>query len=237
MCTPRSGSAPTVPCALRFSSDSTSGGSKRASTVIDLATDSGAAQQPKSTLKSHFIQPAKKYRQAKMWSLPSDPAACLEMDVAIADFVLSRNYDFALVEDEKFRRIIDIARKLPPGYKPPTARRVGGELLCKLYDVNWQQETNRLLKDARTYGLSLYGDGATIKTFPKINACGSGVHNPFAMLDVFDCTKHMANGGVKDASYIAGLFIPLIQKLEDMEDQFVSVLFVLYYIIVFLVLG
>ena len=97
MCTPRSASAPTVPCALRFSSDSTSGGSKRASTVIDLATDSGAAQQPKSTLKSHFIQPAKKYRQAKMWSLPSDPAACLEMDVAIADFVLSRNYDFALV--------------------------------------------------------------------------------------------------------------------------------------------
>ena len=227
MCTPRSASAPTVPGALRFSSDSLSVGSKRAANVIDLATDSSAVPKAQSKLKSHFIQPAKKYRQAKMWSLPSDPAACIEMDVAIADFVLSRNYDFQLVEDQKFRRILDLARKLPPSYKPPPAKRVGGDLLCKLYDVNWQQETSRLLKDARTYGLSRYGDGATIKTFPKINACGSGVHNPFAMLEVFDCTKHMANGGVKDASYISGLFIPLIQKLEDTQDQFVSVLFVL----------
>jgi hypothetical protein len=42
------------------------------------------------------------------------------------------------------------------------------------------------------------------------------------MLDVFDCTQHMADGGVKDAPYIARLFIPLIKKLEDMTDPFVS---------------
>ena len=55
------------------------------------------------------------------------------------------------------------------------------------------------------------------------DACASGVHNPFAMLEVFDCTKHMASGGIKDAPYIAGEFVPLIRKLEDMTDQFVSV--------------
>ena len=157
-----------------------------------------------------------------MWTLPSDPSAVLEMDVAIADFVLSRNYDFAMVDNEKFKHMLRLARRVPPDYKPPTVARVGGELLNKLFDVNWNTETDCLLKDARTFGISMFGDGATIKTFPKINACASGVYNPFAMLDVFDCTQHMADGGVKDAPYIARLFIPLIKKLEDMTDPFVS---------------
>ena len=42
------------------------------------------------------------------------------------------------------------------------------------------------------------------------------------MLDVFDCTQHMADGGIKDVPYIAGLFIPLIKQLENMTDPFVS---------------
>jgi hypothetical protein len=64
----------------------------------------------------------------------------------------------------------------------------------------------------------LYGDGATIATTRLINALGAGVHNSFAMLDVFDCTGHRAEGGIKDAVYIAGLFIPLIAKLLNMCD-------------------
>ena len=39
----------------------------------------------------------------------------------------------------------------------------------------------------------------------------------------------MADGGVKDAPYIARLFIPLIKKLEDMTDPFVSADIRLYY--------
>ena len=217
MCTPRASSVPNVPNSLGFSSIS-SGGLKRSSSVIDLASNSPA---PAST-KSHIVRPSKTLRQTKMWTLPSDPSAVLEMDVAIADFVLSRNYDFAMVDDEKFKHMLRLARRVPPDYKPPTVARVGGELLNKLFDVNWNTETDRLLKDARTFGISMFGDGATIKTFPKINACASGVYNPFAMLDVFDCTQHMADGGVKDAPYIARLFIPLIKKLEDMTDPFVS---------------
>ena len=171
MCTPRPESAPTVPGALRFSA-SASDRKRSANPVIELDSDSPPAgfQKPKSTIKAHFVKPAKKFKQSKMWQGVSDPAASLELDVAIADFVLSRNYDFALVADEKFKRVLDVARRAPPSYKPPTPARVGGELLVKLYDVNWQQETERLLKDSRTYGISMYGDGATIQTFPKINA-------------------------------------------------------------------
>jgi hypothetical protein len=68
--------------------------------------------------------------------------------------------------------------------------------------------------ESRIYGISLYGDGATIATTPMINALGSGVHNSFAMLDVFDCTEHMAAGGVKDAVYIAGLWYQLLRSLR-----------------------
>ena len=102
---------------------------------------------------------------------------------------------------------------------------MGGELLRKLYDVNWVQETDTLLKDSHIFGISLFGDGATIKTTPMINALGAGVHNSFAMLDVFDCTGHCAEGGKKDATCIAHLFLPLITKLEQRKDVHVSVSF------------
>ena len=153
-----------------------------------------------------------------------DPHAAREMDVAIADLVHSNLYKFKFAEDAKFQRVLDIARRLPPAYKPPAAHHVGGVLLDKLYEVNWHQETTSLLKDAHTFGISMFGDGATIKTTPMMNALAAGVHNSFAMLDVFDCTEHCSKGGKKDATYIAGLFLSLIAKLEAMEDDHVSTL-------------
>ena len=105
-------------------------------------------------------------------------------------------------------------------------------LLDKLYDVNWNQETSTFLKDTFTFGGSLCGDGATQKTVPMINCLGAAVYNSFAMLDVFDCTDHCAEGGKKDAEYIAELFLGVIAKLEDMEDQYVSILVSLSHIVI-----
>lgn len=157
-----------------------------------------------------------------MWEPPCDPQAALEMDVALADVTHSNLYPFGFSEDAKMQRVLDIARRLPPSYKPPGRNRMGGALLDKLYDVNWAQETSTLLTEAEHFGISLFGDGATIKTVPMVNALGAGVHNSFAMLDVFDCTDHCATGGKKDASYLAGLFLPLIDKIENMENPYVS---------------
>ena len=164
----------------------------------------------------------KKGRQLGLWEPASDPQASVEMDVALADMAHSNLYGSSFGEDEKLQRVLDIARRLPPSYKPPGRFKMGGTLLAKLYDVNWDKETHSLLKDAQIFGISLFGDGATVKTVPMINALGAGVHNSFAMLDVFDCTKHCATGGKKDATYIANLFLPLISKLESMEDPYVS---------------
>ena len=59
----------------------------------------------------------------------------------------------------------------------------------------------------------MIGDGATIRKMPLINILASGVHCPFALLEIVDCTKHLATGGSKTAEYIAGLMAPHVEVL------------------------
>ena len=46
----------------------------------------------------------------------------------------------------------------------------------------------------------------------------SCVNNPFALLEIADCTSHLAKGGKKDVKYIAKIIMPLIQLMESEED-------------------
>ena len=85
----------------------------------------------------------------KLWQAPVDPATKMQMDVAIADYIHSRQLDFNTGVDPKFKRILDLARRSPPNYEPPSAFKVGGQLLRTLYDVNWEQETKLLLKESK----------------------------------------------------------------------------------------
>jgi hypothetical protein len=45
----------------------------------------------------------------------------------------------------------------------------------------------------------LFGNGATIQKVPMMKFWGSSPNNPFALLDIVDCTSEMAKGGKKDA--------------------------------------
>jgi hypothetical protein len=47
---------------------------------------------------------------------------------------------------------------------------------------------------------------------------GSSPNNPFALLDIVDCTSEMAKGGETDAKYIAGLLKPIIARIEEAKD-------------------
>jgi hypothetical protein len=167
-------------------------------------------------------------RQIKIFQGAADPVATMEMDFAIADMIHSNLLPFSFSTNPKFKRVLEIARRLPRNYSPPNRNRIGGELLEHLYLANWKRESDTLLLEARCFGISLFGDGATIKTVPMVNALGAGAHNQFAMLDVFDCSEHCSNGGKKDATYIANLFLPIIKKLENMTDVHVSLLFVFF---------
>ena len=51
-----------------------------------------------------------------------------------------------------------------------------------------------------------------------VNVLAAGVSNPFALLDIADCTGHLAIGGKKDAQYIANIVKPLITQMESELD-------------------
>jgi hypothetical protein len=64
----------------------------------------------------------------------------------------------------------------------------------------------------------LFGDGATILKVPMLFFLGSSPNNPFALLDIVDCTSEMAKGREKDAKYIVGLLKPIILRIEQTKD-------------------
>ncbi len=43
-----------------------------------------------------------------------------------------------------------------------------------------------LLSKARIIGVTVFGDGATIKSIALVNVLAAGVNNPFALLDIVD---------------------------------------------------
>ena len=75
-----------------------------------------------------------------------------------------------------------------------------------------------LLSKARIFGITVFGDGATIKNVALMNVLAAGVNNPFALLDITNCTHHLARWGKKDARYIANIVMPLIKQMESELD-------------------
>jgi hypothetical protein len=76
-----------------------------------------------------------------------------------------------------------------------------------------------LLSEATIFGITIFGDGATIKTIPLMNVLAAGVNKSFALLDIVDCTDHLVRGGKKDASHVATVIKPLIANLEGEVDE------------------
>ncbi len=75
-----------------------------------------------------------------------------------------------------------------------------------------------LLLEAQIFDLTVFGDGATIKTIPLVNVFAAGVNKPFAFLDIADCSDHLSNGWKKNAKHIASIVMPLIKQMESELD-------------------
>ena len=93
-----------------------------------------------------------------------------------------------------------MARNVGSSYLTPTHQRIGSDLLKLNYDLYVFNTKESLLHQAETYGLTLYGDGATIKKMPLITILCAGVLNPAAVLEIVNCSSHLQGGGKKDAS-------------------------------------
>lgn len=108
-----------------------------------------------------------------------DPASVAKLDVAIADFIHGNSLSFRLVRDPKFVAMIKAARFVPVSYRTPDRRKIGGELLLKNYEQYIESTKTKLLRDAASFGLSCYGDGATLMKCPLTNVLFSGKYQFF----------------------------------------------------------
>jgi hypothetical protein len=167
---------------------------------------------------SNFTPPPASMQQMMLIGTNHDPHATERMDIAIADFIFSNGLPMSLVECAKFHKLIQSARHIPPKYTPPYRKKMAGPLLDNIYQSTYDEQMRSLLKDSKVFGIALFSDGATIQKVPMMIFLGSSLNNPFALLNIVDCTCEMAKGGEKDVKYIAGLLKPIISQIEETKD-------------------
>lgn len=109
------------------------------------------------------------------------------LTAAIAEFVYSKGLSFSAVDGDEFRQVLKLSRLVSTSYCPPTRKVLANELLQVSYDNRIQTYLKNLDIDAEVYGLSLFGDGATVHGMPLMNVLASGVTEPCAVLAIVEC--------------------------------------------------
>ena len=107
--------------------------------------------------------------------------------MAIVDLYHAEDIPLNIGESERFRKVINLARTVGPGYCPPNCNIIGGELL----DINWKsyqtKTTKNMMDEADVFGLVFLGDLAKIKGRPLINIIVSSFNVPVNVLGVENC--------------------------------------------------
>lgn len=147
------------------------------------------------------------------------------LTMAIADLIHSCGLPFRLCSEPKFRKVLQLSRLSGTKFTPPSRNSVAGELLDLNYDEYLKKNMLSLMKEVDIFGLTFYGDGATVRKMPLINVLASSAHLPVTVLEIVDCTKHIEGGGRKDARYIASLFRPHMDRIESTYPNSSDVIF------------
>ena len=157
----------------------------------------------------------------------ASPASHFEnlLSLSISDFIHANGLPFRIAECPHFKQILKIAKHVKKDYSPPNSEAVRTELLDTNYEQYKRENMKSLLTNADIYGLTLFGDGATIHKMPLVNLLASGVHNPCAVLEIFDCTDHLIEGDSKDASAICCMFLPQMAEVDPDLKLFDAIFF------------
>ena len=94
-----------------------------------------------------------------------------------------------------------LANVVSSSYKPMNRHKLYDKMLPQLKKMA-EQELKEHLKHRPDVGRSLTGDGATKSKVPLVDFL---VHVPgkgVKLINIIDCTDHLAEGGVKDAMYV-----------------------------------
>ena len=128
-----------------------------------------------------------------------------DLDMAIADLYHAKSIPFNIGESDIFRKVVTLARTVGPDYCPPNCNIIGGALLdlnCKSCRI---KTTKYLMDELGVSGLAFLGDLVMIKGCPIIKIITSSFNVPVSILGVKYCSKHLAQGGNKDVTFISNL--------------------------------
>jgi hypothetical protein len=102
--------------------------------------------------------------------------------------VYCKGLSFSSVKGTHFSQILRLAKLVAVAYCPPTRKVLANELLDLSYNNRMEKFMTHLEMDTDVYGLSLFGDSATVHRMPLMNILASGVHEPSAVLTIINCT-------------------------------------------------
>ena len=176
----------------------------------------------KSPFPLPSMQPSISASMQNMGDIRKSNNATLEM--AIADFFHSENIADAVVESPRFARLVRLSRLVGDDFVIPNRKKIGGELLDLNYQTTYKSNKEKLLKEARVFGLAFLGDGATIKRMPLMNVLAMTATVSPMTIAIQDCSSHMVDGGKKDAVYVASLFEEKVAEF-DPQNQLTDVFF------------
>jgi hypothetical protein len=139
------------------------------------------------------------------------------VEMAIADLFHCENLPDVVVESPNFSMLIRVCRLVGDDFVVPHQKKVGGDLLDLNFANRYQQYKEDLLKEVKVFGLAFLGDGATIHWMPLMNILAMSGVTPPITISVQDCSTHMAEGGKKDASYIADMFEEKVVEYDPLK--------------------
>jgi hypothetical protein len=134
--------------------------------------------------------------------------------MAIADLFHCENISDLVVETPRFKRMVNVLSKIGSDFEIPKRKQIGGPLLDLNFQTKYNDNKTNLLKGADVFGLSFLGDGATVKRMPLMNILAACADTPPITVSIQDCTKHLQQGGKKDALYIAEMFDDIVKEYD-----------------------
>ena len=143
----------------------------------------------------------------------SRAAASTQLSVALCELVFAHGLSDAIPGSNAMKRVLKLAREAPSTYVPPDKDAVRGKYL----DQNCSLRETRALKLVRDhseiYGCSLLSDGATVHGCSLVNIlAGIPISLP-PVMEIVDCTDHLASGGSKDSLFLTTEMIPVAERI------------------------
>ena len=215
-------SLPPIPQSLGTKSSFASFSVNDGASVTSSSSKTSSYPKRKSPFPLPSMQPSISASIQNMGDIRKSNNATLEM--AIADFFHSENIPDAVVDSPRFARLVRVCRLVGDDFVIPNRKKIGGELLDLNYETTYKSNKEKLLKEARVFGLAFLGDGATIKRMPLMNVLAMTATVSPMTIEIQDCSSHMEEGGKKDAVYVASLFEEKVGEF-DPQNQLTDVFF------------